>query len=110
MTEDSPTVLIYSTAPSREVAEDIAHHLVASRLIACANILPQMIAVYRWEGNVETGEEVAMILKTRRDKAAAVVAKIEARHPYDTPAAVVIETAGGSAPFLKWIASETERH
>lgn len=103
----SRTVLVYTTAPSREVAEDLARHLIGSKLIACANIMPGMISVYRWNGAVETSNEVAMILKTQQERADAVIAAIEERHPYDTPAAVVLQASGGSVPFLEWISAET---
>ncbi|MEM7776150.1 MAG: divalent-cation tolerance protein CutA [Pseudomonadota bacterium] len=100
-------VVIYMTAPNLTVAKDLARHLVAEHLIACANVLPGMTSIYRWNGQVETSDEVAMILKTGADRVADVVAAVEARHPYDTPAVVVLDVVGGSAAFLAWVAEES---
>lgn len=100
-------VAVYSTYPDIETAEAIGGDLVERGLAACVNILPQMRSIYRWQGAIEEDEEVVAIVKTQRSRVAEVVAAIEARHPYDTPAIVVFAIVAGSAPYLDWIASET---
>ena len=90
-------VLVYTTCPS----------VVEARLAACANILPGMISHYWWEGKVERGEEVAMILKTQASLAAQVTAAIREAHSYTTPAILVLPVEGGDADYLAWIAGET---
>ena len=57
--------LIYVTAGSREEAVGIGRILVESRLAACANVLAPMTSIYWWEGAVNEGDEVPLILKTR---------------------------------------------
>ncbi len=47
--------LVYMTFPDREAALGVARHLVEARLAACANLLPAMTAVYRWEGTHQRG-------------------------------------------------------
>ncbi|PLX37101.1 MAG: divalent-cation tolerance protein CutA [Hyphomicrobiales bacterium] len=100
-------VLVYSTFPDKETALGVGRSLVADRLCACVNILPQMISVYRWEGEVEEGDEVVMLVKTRSTLADAVVAAIVERHPYDVPAVLVLPTEGGNPAFCDWIFDET---
>lgn len=102
-----PAALVYTTFPAIEAAEATARLLVEQRLVACANILPGMISVYRWAGELERGEEVAVLLKTTREKAEAVVAAVRALHPYEQPAILVLPVAGGDAGYLRWIADET---
>ena len=51
-----------------------------------------------------------MLIKTRARLADAVVADVRARHPYETPAIVVLPVAGGSVPFLEWVAMQTSRN
>ena len=58
-------VLVYTTYPSLVEAEKAGRDAVAQRLAACINILPGMVSHYWWEGKIERGEEVVMILKTR---------------------------------------------
>lgn len=106
--EDTP-VLVYTTFPDITSAKSIGGELVDRQLAACVNILPGMVSVYRWEGARETSEEVVMIIKTRSALAGDVTREVEARHPYDTPAVLVFETIGGSAPYMDWIAAMTSK-
>ncbi|MEQ9554501.1 MAG: divalent-cation tolerance protein CutA [Rhodospirillales bacterium] len=98
---------IYMTAADTDEARRIAETLVDERLIACANILGAMESVYRWEDKVTRGSEVAVILKTRDDLTDAAIARAVALHSYDCPCLVVLDLAGGHAPFLDWISAET---
>lgn len=100
-------VLIYTTFPSPTVAEAIAADLLERRLIACANILGGMVSIYAWQGVRHRDDETVMILKTRASLIDAVTAGVRAGHPYDNPAIVAFETAGGSVPFLDWVLGET---
>ncbi len=58
-------VLVYTTWPSIVEAETAGRAIVERRLAACVNILPGMVSHYWWQGALERGEEVVMILKTR---------------------------------------------
>ena len=102
------TVLVYTTWPSLVEAEAAGRAIVADGLAACVNILPGMISLYRWQGEIERAEEVVMILKTRSDLAEPVAQAVRARHAYDTPAILFIPVAGGDAEYLAWIEDETE--
>ncbi|MEW5423869.1 divalent-cation tolerance protein CutA [Amorphus sp. 3PC139-8] len=104
---ESETTLIYTTCPDLESAKAIGGHLVRNNLAACTNILPGMVSVFRWEGEIADEAEVAMIVKTRRALIDKVTAAIVEHHPYDTPAVVALPVVGGSVPFLAWIAAET---
>ena len=101
-------VFVYTTFPSLVEAEAAAHALVGQRLAACANILPGMISVYRWEGQLERGAEVAMILKTRSSLADALTGMLRELHPFDVPAIAVIPLEAVDAPYLQWLFGETQ--
>jgi periplasmic divalent cation tolerance protein len=100
-------VLIYATYPDPETAEAEGRALVEAGLAACVNILPGMVSVYRWEGAVERSEECVMIIKTRAVLADAAIAAAKGRHPYTTPAFVILPVEGGSADYLDWIVAST---
>lgn len=100
-------VIVYSTFPDLETAEAIGSELVESGLAACVNILPVMRSIYRWRGSIETDDEVVMLVKSQRSRNDAIVAAIEAAHPYDTPAIVVLPIISGSRRYLDWIAAES---
>lgn len=101
-TNDKP-VLIYATFADQESAEAVGRHLVEAGLAACVNILPGMIALYRWEGRLQRDAECVLIVKTRAGQADAVIAEGRARHPYTTPAFLVLPVAGGSEPYIAWL-------
>src|SRR3982074_1054052 len=58
-------VFVYTTYPSIVEAEEAGRKLVERRLCACVNIIPGMVSYYWWNGAMERGEEVVMIIKTR---------------------------------------------
>lgn len=100
-------VFIYVTAPSEDVARLIADRLVSEKLAACANILPGMTSVYRWQGEIEQSKETVLILKTRADLFASVEQRIKKLHPYDAPCIVALPIEMAHVPFLKWLEHET---
>jgi periplasmic divalent cation tolerance protein len=101
-------VFVYTTYPSLVEAETAGRALVEERLAACVNILSGMISHYRWEGAVERGEEVVMLIKTRASLAEAVRAKVKAGHSYSTPAILVLPIESVDQTYLGWILAETD--
>ena len=106
--QDSAKVhIVYTTFPDVDSARQVAARLLESRLIACANILPGMISVFRWEGAVQDELEVAVILKTRSERLAELVSAVEAHHPYETPAILPIAVDAAAPAFAAWVCGET---
>ena len=106
MSAENP-LLCLATAPDRTVAERIARALVDERLAACVNLLPGITSVYRWQGAVETGEEVLLLAKTVPTQLEALTARIVELHPYEVPEVIALDVSGGLPAYLQWIASET---
>jgi periplasmic divalent cation tolerance protein len=102
-------VFVYTTYPSSVEAEQAGRALVERRLAACVNILPNMVSLYQWEGKIERGEEVVMIVKTRASLAGEVEAAVKDMHSYTTPAILVIPLERVEETYLGWIVAETER-
>lgn len=110
--QDSPLsadrpLLCLVTAPDRPVAARIARTLVDERLAACVNILPGLTSVYRWQGAVETGEEVLLLAKTMPRQLDALTARVAELHPFDVPEVIALDIRGGLPAYLQWIAAET---
>jgi len=101
-------VFVYTTYPSVVEAETAGRALVEKSLAACVNILPGMISLYRWQGVVERGEEVVMIIKTRASLAEAVRAAVKEMHSYSTPAILVIPLESVDSAYLEWMLAGTE--
>jgi periplasmic divalent cation tolerance protein len=101
-------ILVYTTYPSVVEAERAGRALVERRLCACVNILPGMISHYWWQGTIERGEEVVMIIKTRASLSASVSAAVKEMHPYSTPAILVMPIESVEQAYLDWLMAETE--
>lgn len=103
----APIALVYTTFPDVDTARRIAADLLDRRLLACANLFPGMVAVFRWEGKADAEEEVAAVLKTAPDRVDALRTALDEAHPYDVPAFVVLDEAFASAAFGGWVREET---
>jgi periplasmic divalent cation tolerance protein len=101
-------VLLYTTYPSIVEAEQAGRTLVERRLCACVNILPGMISLYWWQGKIDRGEEVVMIIKTRASLAELVRAAVKQMHTYSTPAILVLPVESVDPDYHAWIVAETK--
>ena len=59
-------IIVYTTFPNEEDARKLGAYLIEERLAACVNVFPGMVSIYRWQDNIETASEAAMIIKTRK--------------------------------------------
>jgi periplasmic divalent cation tolerance protein len=100
-------VFVYTTYPSIVEAEKSGRALVERRLCACVNILPGMVSLYWWQGAIERGEEVVMIIKTRAALAEKVRAAVKDMHSYTTPAILVLPIETVDPDYHAWIVAET---
>ena len=100
-------IFVYTTYPSLVEAEQAGRAIVERRLAACVNILPGMISHYWWQGAIERGEEVVMIIKTRTSLAEAVRDAVKNMHSYSTPAVLFLPLEGGDPDYLSWLMEET---
>jgi periplasmic divalent cation tolerance protein len=99
-------VFVYTTYPSIVEAEHAGRALVERRLCACVNILPGMISIYWWQGKIDRGDEVVMIIKTRASLAEPVRAAVKQMHSYSTPAILVLPIEHVDADYHAWIVAE----
>jgi periplasmic divalent cation tolerance protein len=96
--------LVLVTAPSLEKAAEIGRVLVEEHLAACANLVPGLHSIYRWEGRVQEDEpEVLMLLKTSIEKFEALRARVVALHPYQCPEVLKLGVEAGHTPYLDWV-------
>lgn len=99
--------LVYVTAGNLEEAQKIARTLVQERLVACANVYPQIYSYYWWEGEVQEDQEVSMILKTRGGLMDELIQRIKELHSYSCPCIVALPIEEGAEDFCAWILKET---
>jgi periplasmic divalent cation tolerance protein len=102
----SPRVVLV-TAPDQAVGLALARALVERRLAACANLVPGVRSIYRWEGTVQDDAEVLLVIKTTADRLAELEKALAELHPYDVPECVALEPASVEARYLSWLVAET---
>ncbi len=96
--------VVLVTAPDLKTARMLAKAALSARLIACANLVPKIESHYWWQGKIESGAEVLLILKTTKSKLAALEKLVLAKHPYDTLEFLVLPLSAGSQRYLDWLA------
>jgi periplasmic divalent cation tolerance protein len=96
-------VLALSTFPNPETAREISNQLMSGSFAACANILPAIESIYRWKGEIETGNETLVLFKLSENRQSAFQDKLRSLHPYDIPEIIFVPVAGGLPDYLEWV-------
>jgi periplasmic divalent cation tolerance protein len=92
-----------STVANAQDAERIARSLVERGLAACVNVVPGLVSVYRWQGQVERESELLLVIKTRAERFEALREALVALHPYEVPELIALPIQAGHAPYLAWL-------
>jgi periplasmic divalent cation tolerance protein len=95
--------LVLVTAPDVRTARRLATVALSARLVACVNLVPKIESHYWWQGKLESGSEVLLVMKTLAKRLSALEKLVLSQHPYDTPEFVILEFQGGSGRYLDWI-------
>lgn len=101
-------LLVFTTLPSADKAAEIAKLLVDEKLVACANLLPAVRSIYRWQGKLHDENEVLVLLKTRAEQLERLKLRLLEVHPYEVPEVLAIPIESGYQPYLEWLAGETK--
>ena len=75
---------------------------MTEKFAACANILPQVQSIYRWNENVETGEETLVLFKLAAARYGDFESKLKSLHPYEVPEIIAIDLSSGLPAYLQW--------
>ena len=97
--------VVLVTAPNEENAALIARTLVEEGLIVCANLLPNVRSIYKWDGKIADEREVMMVLKAPSEKYSALQARILSLHPYTVPEVLKLDVPEGSPAYVQWVLS-----
>lgn len=101
-------MVLYVTTGDAAEALRIGRAMVEARLAACANVLPAMRSVYRWQGKLQESDEAVLVLKTTEAQLETLIERVKALHSYDLPCIEALPVTGGYQPFLDWVAQETQ--
>ena len=99
----SEVLIAFCTFPEATIAAKVAKEVVEERLAACANILPDVRSIYRWEGKVESADEVLVVFKLAAPRYAEFETKIRSVHPYEVPEIIAFPISKGLPAYLQWV-------
>src|SRR5688572_17125579 len=86
----SDFALVLVTVPDLKTARAIAKACLQYPAAACVNIIPRVESHYWWQGKIERGNELLLLIKTTAARLSALERCVLANHPYDTPEFVVL--------------------
>lgn len=96
-------IVVFSTFPTEDKAAEIARTLVSEGLVACANLVPPVRSIYRWQGELCDERETLAVMKTTRERFDALRARLVALHPYELPEVIALPVEAGHPPYLDWV-------
>ena len=101
-------LIVLSNFPDRPAAEKAARCLLEKRLAACVNILAECSSIYQWQGNIEVGQEIPLLIKTTTENYAPLETILRKCHPYQLPEIVALPISHGLPAYLNWINESCE--
>lgn len=97
------TLVVLVTTPTVEEGQSIARSLVTERLAACVNVVPGVRSLFFWEGQLQEETEALLVIKTCRERYAALQARILELHTYSVPEILALPVEAGSPAYLAWV-------
>ena len=103
---ETEAIVVLITAANAEEATRLAELMVQNRLAACVQILPEMLSIYFWKGEIQRDREVLLLAKTTRAKFDQLEPQVRAMHSYETPEIIALPVTAASKPYLNWLLTE----
>jgi periplasmic divalent cation tolerance protein len=94
---------VFTTFPNAEKAAEAAKTLVQERLIACANLIPQVRSIYRWKGELCDESEVLVVMKSMPQRFNELERRLKELHPYEVPEILQLDVQKAHGPYLEWV-------
>jgi len=104
----SDFAVVLVTVPDLKTARSLAKACLDSRSAACVNIIPRLESHYWWQGKIEQGNELLLLIKTTRERLRELEQCVLANHPYDTPEFIVLPIEAGNKRYLAWISDSVK--
>ena len=96
-------LLVLTTAGSTQEGRRLARAILGAKKAACINLIPKIESWYWWKGRVEHGDEVLLLIKTRRAQLAGLTRLLKQHHSYDLPELIALPIQWGDLSYLEWL-------
>jgi len=77
--------------------------MTTTNTVCCTTRAAGLESVYRWEGKVQSDEELLLKIKTRSALVPELTAEVRALHPYDVCEVTAVDVSDGSSSYLQWV-------
>jgi periplasmic divalent cation tolerance protein len=95
------------TAPDADTAARLGRGAVEGGHAACANLLPGVRSLFRWEGEVQEEGETLIVFKTTSAAWRGLAELVARDHPYEVPELIAFPLAAGLEAYLRWVREST---
>jgi len=99
---------MYITCKNNKEAKQIAKNLVKKKLVACANLFPNISSIYRWKKKIISSRETVLVAKTINSKIKNIIQLVKKNHSYACPCIVFADIKNGNKDFLNWISKSVK--
>lgn len=96
-------LLLKITCPSLAEAKSIAELLIEKHLAAGVNILPNIMSIYHWQGQIHNKTECLLEAQIVADNFEAICDLVTKQHSYQLPCIVALPIIKTNAGLLQWI-------
>ena len=95
--------LVYITVGNELEAIKLAKLALQKKLVACANLYPEVKSIFEWKKELKIEKESILIFKTTEEKFKKLEDLILKNHTYETPCVLKLPITEGHKKFLDWI-------
>jgi len=95
--------LIWCPFPDRDSAQEVMVTLLDEKLIACANVFPEIASLFEWDGERGQAKEAGVLVKTNVAVLDKAVGRMNELHPYQAPAIVGWRCDAAAPATAAWL-------
>lgn len=95
--------LVLTTVGDLEAGEALVRTLLEEERIACGNLVPGILSLYRWQGAIERQGEILIIMKTGTTEVERLFGRIAELHPYTTPELIELPAGAVAREYQRWV-------
>ncbi len=94
---------IHWTCGSIDEARKISRYLVQEKLVASAQIIPWIEAIYMWNNQLETAQESKVVFKALKMNFEQIEKIILKNCNYEVPEILCFDIERGNLDYMKWV-------